>query len=71
MVSWVAVLCSLAVVWRHAVCVSAANLLPYGTEYGDARVDLYATDSSAVNVTLPESFSFLWRGLLNNSCKRD
>ena len=37
------------------MCVSAANLLPYGTEHGDTRAD----QALAVNVTLPESFSFM------------
>ena len=58
MSSWFAVFCSLVVVLRPAQCASAANLLPYGTEHADFSMT-HGVDSTGVDVTLPESFTFL------------
>ena len=61
MVSKAAVLCSVLVVLsrlENTWCVSAASFLPYGTEHGDAIVEL-GTDSTVAAVSLPEAFTFL------------
>lgn len=63
MVSWAAVLCTVAVVLgrvRHAVCVSTNDLFPYGTEHGDSRIlDDAAKEATSVGVSLTDDFTFL------------
>lgn len=62
MVSWVAVLCSVAVVLsrvRHTSCVSTNDLFPYGTEHGDSSLDDAAKGTTSVDVSLDEEFTFL------------